>query len=100
MAYYDERHVHAETQEIPKQRWDRAIREGRGHLRPVPADAKLGVIFALHYERRVRDDGTISFMNRPWRVGQLVGQRITVAYHPPVRLTILHQGQKLVDYRL
>ena len=100
VAYYDERHVHAETQEIPKQRWDRAIREGRGPLRPIPADANLGVIFALHYERVVRDDGTISFMNRPWRVGQLVGERVTVAYHPPVRLTILHQGQKLWDYRL
>jgi hypothetical protein len=79
IPYYNEKHVHEETKEIPIERWDRAIREGESRLRPVPWGVSLNTVFSLHYPRLVRRDGTIQLFGKSWKVGEFVGQRVTVA---------------------
>jgi hypothetical protein len=100
IPYYNERHVHEETREIPKERWEKAIREGKSKLRPVPWGKKLNWIFSLHYDRLVRRDGTIRFLGKTWDVGDFVGQRVTVCLIPYKRFAIMKDGQKIWEYRL
>lgn len=84
VQFYNERHVHDETQETPAKRWQKAVMEGRCHLQTlnVPAD-KLDWIFGLHYPRVVRLDRTVEFAHRLWPVPHgPVGQTVTVVLRP------------------
>jgi hypothetical protein len=100
IPYYNEKHVHEETKEIPIERWDRGIREGESRLRPVPWGVSLNTVFSLHYPRLVRRDGTIQLFGKSWKVGEFVGQRVTVAIIPYKKFTILKNGQKIWEYHL
>jgi len=100
MAFYNEQRVHQETGEIPQHRWEAAFRHGKSCLRPLEPHQDLEVIFALQDERLVKKDGTISFLSRLWKVGQLPGQKVTVALIPPTKLIILKGSEKLWEYHL
>lgn len=100
IPYYNEYHVHEETQEIPIKRWKKAIKEGKSRLRPIPWGANLELIFSLQYPRRVRKDGTIQFSGRFWKVGRYVGQTVTVCLIPQKKIVILKDNQKLWEYRI
>jgi hypothetical protein len=100
IMYYNERHVHAETNEIPVQRWKRGIDEGRSKLRPIPWGAKLDLIFSLQYPRVVRRDGTIQFHNKSWNIGDFVGEYVTVCLIPQKKFIILKDGQKIWEYHI
>lgn len=39
--FYNHKRVRLETEEIPLERWKRAIREKRSKLRPIPQDIDL-----------------------------------------------------------
>ncbi len=69
VAYYNERCRHAETGEIPQDRWERALRRGQSRLRSVPAGVDLTLVFAIQVSRRVKSDRTISFAAQRWPVG-------------------------------
>jgi hypothetical protein len=100
IPYYNERHVHEETGEIPQERWNKAIREGKSRLKPVPWGMNLDYVFALHYPRLVRKDGNIHFQKREWRVDDFIGERVTVALIPYKKFAILKDGQKIWEYHL
>lgn len=100
VGYYNERRVHAETGEIPEERWTRGVREGRSRLRSLPADTDLDVIFSLQVTRKVRPDGTIQFGGRVWPIGRLAGRQVVVCFQPDQRLIVLHEGRRIGDYRL
>lgn len=86
VGYYNEWHIHAETHERPNKRWERALRDGRCHLRPLPPKLSLDQIFGLHYERRLRSDGSFSFEGQRLIVPE--GPRhttVTAVLQPPFR---------------
>lgn len=100
IPYYNECHIHEETQEIPIERWKRAIKEGKSRLRPIPQGAKLDLIFSLQYPRLVRKDGTIQFHGKFWKVGKYVGQVVTVCLIPQKKIVILKNNKKLWEHRI
>jgi len=59
--FYNQHRQHEETGEIPQKRWDEAIKAGQGRLRPLEPSVDLDLIFSLHYERKVKKDGSFSF---------------------------------------
>jgi len=84
IAYYNERHIHAIIKETPQQRWDRALKEGRCYLRPLPEKAPMDVIFGLHYARSLAKDGTFGFAGRTWTVPNAPRYgKVTVVLRPP-----------------
>lgn len=84
VAYYNERHIHAEIGETPDQRWNRALKEGRCYLRPLPDKAPLDVIFGLHYQRSLGKDGIFSFGGREWKIDKAPRYAtVTVVLRPP-----------------
>ncbi len=50
--------------EIPLERWNRAIKEGHSKLRPIPENTDLDIIFSLHFQRTVYNDGAFKFQGR------------------------------------
>jgi len=100
IAFYNEQRVHQETGEIPQQRWDAALRQGKSYLRPLEPHHDLEGIFSLQEERTVKKDGTIRFLGQLWKVGQFPGQKITVCYLPDIKLIIVKGQQRLWEYHL
>lgn len=109
VAFYNEHHVHAETREIPDKRWKKAVEEGRAYLRPVDlSEEKMDLIFGLHYERRVRKDGTVEFASLSWPIAHPpVGRRVTVVLRPstPPRrphteIFVVHEGRQIAHHIL
>jgi transposase InsO family protein len=99
VAFFNECHIHAETNERPDKRWERAVREGRCHLRPLPPKVNLDIIFGLQWERKMKSDGSFSFEGQILRVPS--GPRLTkvaIVLHPPFRgrthsqLSVLWKG--------
>ncbi len=64
ISYYNEKRIHDETGEIPAQRWQEAIRNGKGKLRALEPSMDLDQIFSIHLKRTVRKDGTVMFMGK------------------------------------
>lgn len=96
--FYDAKRVHLETGEIPLERWNRAIREGRCKLRPIPEGTDLEAIFSLHFQRTVYNDGTFKFQGRTYKLGQFPGRKITVAFVPGKKLMAFKDNQKIWQY--
>jgi transposase len=65
---YNNRQVHSTTKEIPVQRFERAVREGRSCFRPLdlkkthPPVESTKDIFCLRSERRINGYGQITFL--------------------------------------
>lgn len=96
--FYNTRKVHAETEEIPLERWNRAIEEGRSKLRPIPNGIDLDTIFSLHFERTVYNDGTFKYQGKSYKLKQIPSKKITVASIPGKKLMVLKDGQKIWQY--
>lgn len=108
IAYYNHYHIHAETQETPEKRWQKALEEKRSILKPIPKQLNLDLIFALHYPRAVKGDGTISFAGKFWKVHNGPRhQKVTVVLKPPTsarkpytEIFVLHKGSTLAHFVL
>ncbi|MDI6793374.1 MAG: hypothetical protein QME81_10995, partial [bacterium] len=96
--FYNARRVHAETGEIPLERWNRAVEEGRSKLRPIPEGTDLDAIFSLHFERTVYNDGTFKYQGKTYKLKQVPGKKITIASIPGKKLMALKDGQKIWQY--
>jgi hypothetical protein len=100
VAYYNHEHFHETIQETPNQRWDRALKEHRSYLRPLPDTVSLDLIFGLHYQRVVTKDGFVQFAGQEWPVPEAPRRaQVTVVLRPPTcsrrphtELTILYPG--------
>ena len=100
VAYYNERHIHAEIKETPAQRWNRAMKEGRCYLRPLPEKAPMDIIFGIHYERTLSKTGSFSFAGRTWNIPNAPRYgKVTVVLRPPTstnkphtELIVLYKG--------
>lgn len=100
IAYYNDSREHQETGEIPSKRWDRAIKEGKGRLKPLDDTIDLTWVFSLHDTRRVRKDGTITFRGKEYRVGKFPGEEVTVCLIPEVKIMVYKSRDKLCEYHL
>jgi len=100
VGYYNEERVHQETGEIPAKRWERAIKEDKGRLRPVPGEADLEMIFSLHDRRTVRKDGTILVNGKFWNVGRFREQTVTVCFIPGKKFLVVRGAQRLCEYEI
>lgn len=108
IAYYNECHLHSETLEIPDKRWKKALEEGRAYLRPIPEKTPLDLIFALHYERRLKKDGSFTFMGHRFEIADAPRYaNVTVVLAPPygprrlhTHLTVLWKGSTLKQFIL
>lgn len=96
--FYDTKRVHMETDEIPLERWNRAIKDGRSKLRPIPENTDLDAVFSLHFQRTVKSDGTFTFQGRTYKLGQFPGRKVTVAYIPGRKLMAFKGQQKIWQY--
>jgi hypothetical protein len=100
IGYYNEQRRHQDTGEIPAARWTTGIRQGRGRLRPLPAELDLPLLFAVHHERKVHSDGKVRFLGRPWAVSAPPGSWVTVCWRPAEQLVMLWQNQRVGAYAL
>lgn len=100
VGYYNEQRRHAETEEIPQERWERAVRQGRSRLHAVPPGLDLSLVFAIQHPRLVRADRTISFGGQRWPVGAPPGQVVTVCFRPEERIVVLYEGQRVGEFHL
>jgi len=104
---YNTQHVHAETRQIPDERWQQALKEGRTYLHDVPEKTPLDIIFALHYERAVKKDGTIMFCGKFWKIPHApIYSKVTVVLRPPIsrrphaELYVMYKGSTLAHFVL
>jgi transposase InsO family protein len=103
IPYYNEIRIHAEIEEPPEKRWQRAIKEGRSYLKPLPEKTPLDLIFALHYERTLGGDGSFTFHGMRFVIPKAPRyKKVTLVLQPPygprqtkTRLTVLYHGSTL-----
>lgn len=107
IAYYNQHHIHAETGEIPDKRWQKAIEEGRTYLKPIPEKAPLDLIFALHYSRSVKKDGTVYFAGKLWPVPNAPRYgTVTIVFKPPTlrrphtEISVIYKDSTLANFVL
>jgi transposase InsO family protein len=107
VAFYNQKHPHAETGEIPEKRWNKALEEGRAYLQDLPDKIPLDIIFALHYPRVVDKTGSIEFAGRHWRIPKdpPIRQTVTVVLRPPssirrphTEIYVLYTGTTLAHF--
>jgi len=96
--FYDTKRRHMETGEIPIERWNRAIKEGRSKLRPVPKGIDLEAIFSLQFQRTVYNDGTFKFQGKTYKLGQFPGKTITIGFIPGKKIMAFKDQQKIWQY--
>ncbi len=94
VSYYNEQRIHEETREIPAKRWQEAVSNGKGKLRPLEPSTNLDRIFSIHLQRKVRKDGSIMFMGKKWSIGCPEGTPITLCLIPNVKFMIYKEDKK------
>lgn len=100
ICYYNDQRVHEETGQVPSKRWEEAVAQGNGTLRPLEASMDLDEIFSLHLKRTVRKDGTIMFMGKKWPTGRPEGTALTLCLLPNQKFMIYKDGKKLWEFHL
>ena len=96
--YYDTKHIHEETGEIPLHRWDRAIREGRTQLRPVPEDTDWDHVSAFKSSRWVDGYGTISIRGSKYKLRGIRNKRVTVCEKPGEKIAVYDGERKVATF--
>jgi hypothetical protein len=99
VQFYNEKHIHEETGERPIERWKAAIQAGKSYLRPL-FKTDLDLIFSLHYERRVKKDGTFSFRGKEYKLRQCAGALVTLCLIPHQKLLVAWNRQKVGNFPL
>jgi transposase InsO family protein len=98
--YYNDQRIHEETREIPTKRWQQAIDQGKGKLRPLEPSVDLDKVFSIHLKRVVRKDGSIMFMGKKWSIGCPQGTPVTLCLIPNVKFTVYKEDKKLWEVHL
>jgi hypothetical protein len=101
--YYNQLHRHHETGEIPDHRWEKALKEGRSYLCPLPKKVSLDFHFALHYERTLKSDGSFGFAGERFTVKNAPRRaKVLVVLRPPLgprrphtELSVVYKGSTL-----
>ena len=82
--YFNSQHIHNDTKEIPDARWNKALKEGRTYFRPLSKEIARDWIFSLHYPRKVKSTGSVTFAGKEIYVAQAPrGKQVTLMLRPP-----------------
>ncbi len=100
MGYYNDCRIHQETEEIPSKRWENAMKEGKGKIKPLDDSVDLDWVFSLHDTRSVRKDGTITVKGKDYKVGRYAGQEVTLCVIPNTKIMAYRDCEKLCEYHL
>jgi len=100
VSYYNEQRIHEETREIPTKRWQQAIDQGKGKLRPLEPSVDLEQVFSIHLRRKARKDGSIMFMGKKWSIGYPEGTLVTICLIPNVKFMVYKDNKKLWEVHL
>ena len=100
VSYYNHQRIHEETGEIPLKRWEQAINNGKGKLRPLEPSVDLERVFSIHLQRKARKDGTILFMGKKWPTGYPEGTSILICLIPNLKFTVYKEDKKLWEVHL
>jgi hypothetical protein len=100
VSYYNEQRIHEETGEIPLKRWEQAIHNGKGKLRPLEPPVDLERVFSIHLQRKARKDGSIMFMGNKWSIGCPQATSVTLCLIPNVKFTVYREDKKLWEVYL
>lgn len=100
VRYYNDQRVHEETGQVPSRRWEEAVAQGKGKVRPLEASMDLDAVFSLHLHRKVRKDGTVMFMGKKWPTGRPEGTPLTLCLIPDQKFMIYKDGTKLWEFHL
>ena len=100
VSYYNEQRIHDETEEIPANRWQGGIKDGKGKLRPLDASIDLDMVFSIHLKRIARKDGTIMFMGKKWAIGCPEGTSVIICLIPSVKFMVYLDGKKMWEFHL
>ena len=100
VSYYNQQRIHEETREIPANRWQEAINNGKAKLRPLEPSVDLERIFSIHLQRKARKDGSIMFMGRKWFIKCPEGTSLTVCLIPNLKFMIYKDDKKLWEFHL
>jgi transposase InsO family protein len=100
VSYYNDQRIHEEIQEIPTKRWQQAIDQGKGKLRPLEPSVDLEKVFSIHLKRKVRKDGSIMFMGKKWSIGFPEGTPVTLCLIPNVKFMVYKEDKKLWEVHL
>ncbi len=100
VSYYNEQRIHNETGEIPAKRWQDAIENGKGKLRPLDTSIDLDMVFSVHLKRTVRKDGTIMFMGKKWAIECPKGTSVTICLIPSVKFMVYKDDRKIWEFHL
>jgi transposase InsO family protein len=100
VSYYNEQRIHEETREIPAKRWQQAIDNGKGKLRPLAPSVDLEKVFSIHLKRKARKDGSIMFMGKKWSIGYPEGTLVTICLIPNVKFMVYKEDKKLWEVHL
>lgn len=98
--YYNEQRVHGETGEIPLKRWQAAIENGKGKLKPLDTSVDLDMVFSIHLKRKTRKDGTIMFKGKKWHIGYPEGATVTICLIPSVKFMVYKDNNKIWEIHL
>ena len=96
--FYNNKCIHFETDEIPIERWNRALNEKRTKLRKFSNNIDLDAIFSIHFQRKVTNDGSFRFQGRTYKLKNLAGKKITVAFIPDKKIMVFYKNQKIWQY--
>jgi len=100
VSYYNDQRIHEETKEIPIRRWQSALTQGKGKLKPLEAAMDLDMIFSIHLKRKTRKDGTIMFKGKNWRIGCPQGATVTICLIPSVKFMVYKDSKKIWEVHL
>lgn len=100
LGYYNDSRIHQETEEIPSKRWEKAIQDVKGKLRPLDSSIDIDEVFSLHDTRVVRKDGTMTFKGQEYKIGRFSGEEVTVCFIPDVKIMVYKGKDKLGEYQL
>jgi transposase InsO family protein len=100
VSYYNDQRIHEETGEIPTKRWQQALDQGKGKLRPPEPSVDLDKVFSIHLKRVVRKDGSIMFMGKKWSIGCPQGTPVTLCLIPNLKFMVYKENKKLWEVHL
>ena len=75
-------HVNDETGEVPDERMQRLVAEGKTRIRAAPNEKVLRLFLSRHIPRSVELGCRIEFMGRKWRIARTLRKAVWLAIRP------------------
>lgn len=98
--YYNTQRKNEETGEIPLQRWNTVLLEGRSHLRPAPEDTDWDYASSFKCSRTVDGYGTLSYRGSNFKLRNVRNARVMVCERPGEKISIYLGKERIAAFYL